>query len=162
MTPADVNTSMLVDFVVREARLLDDRCWSQWLDLFDAQGWYWLPADAAHTDPLRQASHLYDDALLRRVRIERLLNPQAHSQQPSGRCHHLLQVPEVLGMDVQANRFQLRTSFLYTELRAGHAISLPGVSLHTLCLAEGQLRILLKRVELLQAAQPLPAIEFYI
>lgn len=162
MTPSDVTPSTLTEFVVREARLLDERCWQEWLGLFDPQGWYWLPADPDHVDPLRQASHLYDDALLRRVRIERLENPQAHSQRPPGRCHHLLQVPEVLSMDEQANCFQLRTPFLYTELRAGHVVSLPGVSLHTLCVSQGELRILLKRVELLQAAQALPAIEFYI
>lgn len=162
MTPMDVSASDVVDFVVREARLLDERRWLEWLDLFDVQGWYWLPADPEYTDPLRQASHLYDDGLLRRVRIERLQNPQAHSQQPPGRCHHLLQLPEVIEHDAASNRFQLRTPFLYTELRAGHAVSLPGVALHTLCVSQGHLRILLKRVELLQAAQALPAIEFYI
>ena len=162
MMPMEVTPSMLVDFVVREARLLDERRWQEWLDLFDPQGWYWLPADADHTDPLRQASHLYDDALLRRVRIERLLNPQAHSQRPPGRSHHLLQTPEVLELDGPSNRFELRTPFLYTELRAGHTVSLPGVARHTLCVSEGHLRILLKRVELLQAAEALPAIEFYI
>ena len=64
--------------------------------------------------------------------------------------------------DAAGNRFELRTPFLYTELRAGHSVGLPGVAWHTLRVHDGSLRIVLKRVDLLHAAEPLPAIEFYL
>ena len=162
MTPQDVTRDHLTSFVALEAHLLDEQRLAEWAALFAPDGWYWLPADASHTDPLAQASHLYDDALLRDVKIRRLASPQAHSQQPPGRCHHLLQAPQVMAMDAAANRFELRTPFLYTELRAGRTVSLPGVARHVLRVHEAALRIVLKRVDLLHAAEPLTAIEFYV
>jgi 3-phenylpropionate/cinnamic acid dioxygenase small subunit len=162
MTPQDITLDRLLSFVAHEAQLLDEQRLDEWAALFTPDGWYWLPADPTHTDPLAQASHLYDDALLREVKIRRLQSPQAHSQQPPGRCHHLLQPPQVLVSDADANRFELRTPFIYTELRAGRTTTLPGVAHHRLRVHEGHLRIALKRVDLLHAAEPLPAIEFYL
>ncbi len=152
----------LVAFVVHEACCLDEQRWCAWAALFAPDGWYWLPADSQHSDPLAQASHLYDDAVLRQVKLLRLQSPQAHSQKPPGRCHHLLQNPEVRLCDAAANRFELRTPFIYTELRAGRTVTLPGVAWHHLRLHEGALRMVQKRVDLLHAAEPLPAVEFYI
>ncbi len=152
----------LVDFVAHEARLLDEQRWDEWNALFADDGWYWLPASPAATDPLREAAHLYDDRLLREVRLRRLRSPQAHSQRLPGRCHHLLQAPTLLAGDVAAGTFELRTPFLYTELRAGHTVTLPGTARHTLVRVDGALRIRLKRVDLLHADQPLPAVEFYL
>lgn len=162
MTPAEVTEPALLRAIAHEARLLDEQRLDEWNALFAPDGWYWLPADTAHTDPLRQASHLHDDHLLREVRIRRLRSPQAHSQQPPGRCHHLMQVGEVLVHDAAANRFETRTPFVYTELRAGRTTTLPGVAWHTWRVHDGALRIALKRVDLLHAAEPLPAVEFYL
>ena len=148
--------------VVREARLLDEQRLDEWDALFAEDGHYWLPASLEAKDPLREASHLYDDRMLRRVHIERLRSAHAHSQQPRGRCHHLLQTPEVLEASSTDDRFQLRTSFIYTELRAGRTISLPGVAHHRLRRTADGFLIVLKRVDLLHAAEPLPAVEFYI
>lgn len=148
--------------VVREARLLDEQRLDEWEALFAEDGRYWLPASLGAKDPLREAAHLYDDRMLRRVHIERLRSAHAHSQQPQGRCHHLLQTPEVLEASPTEDRFRLRTSFIYTELRAGRTISLPGVAHHHLSRSADGFLIVLKRVDLLHAAEPLPAVEFYI
>jgi len=156
-TPAE-----LIAWVAHEAFCLDTHRWDDWAALFAPDGWYWLPADTAHTDPLAQASHLYDNALLRSVKLQRLQSAQAHSQKPAGRCHHLLQLSEVPVHDAAGNRYELRTPFIYSELRAGHTVTLPGVAWHRLRVHEGALRIVLKRVDLLHAAEPLPAVEFYI
>lgn len=152
----------LVAFVLHEARLLDERRWTEWAALFAPDGWYWLPAAPGHTDPLNQASHLYDDALLREVRIARLQSPQAHSQQPPGRSHHLLQAPTLQPAVAGDPGPRLRTAFVYTELRAGRTVTLPGVAWHHLVAHAGGWRIRLKRVDLLHADQPLPAVEFYV
>ncbi len=152
----------LIAFVLHEARLLDEQRLEDWNALFAPDGWYWLPADARHTDPLRQASHLYDDDLLRQVHIARLRSAQAHSQQTPGQCHHLMQQPHIESIDAAGGRYRLRTAFIYTELRSSRTVSLPGIAWHDLRLIDGQLRIQLKRVDLLHAAEALPAIEFYV
>lgn len=162
MTPADVTAEHLRAFVAHEAQLLDEQRLDEWNALFAPGGWYWLPASPKHADPLAEASHLYDDDLLRRVKIARLAHAAAHSQQPRGRCHHLMQASQVLRLDTAANRFELRTPFIYTELRAGSTVTLPGVAWHQLGVHEGTLRIALKRVDLLHADEALPAVEFYV
>lgn len=162
MKPESVDRAMLQDFVAEEARLLDEGLFDAWDALFADDGWYWLPASPSFTDPLHQASHLYDDRLLRSVHLQRLRSERAHSQQPPGRCHHLLQATQLMEQDAAANRFVLRTPFLYTELRGGRTTQLPGTTWHTLRATADGLRIVLKRVELLHADTALPAVEFYI
>jgi 3-phenylpropionate/cinnamic acid dioxygenase small subunit len=152
----------LTAFVLHEARLLDEQRLEDWNALFAPDGWYWLPAHASHTDPLLQASHLYDDRMLREVHIARLRSAQAHSQQSPGQCHHLMQKPQIENIDPANARYRLRTAFIYTELRSGRTVSLPGVAWHDLRSIDGQLRIQLKRVDLLHAAESLPAVEFYV
>lgn len=148
--------------VVAEARLLDEGRFDEWEAMFAEDGFYWLPASLHATDPLREASHLYDDRLLRRVHIERLRSSHAHSQQVPGRCHHLLQASEVREADEARGVYRLRTGFLYTELRAGRTVTLPGVAHHHLRRAGEGFLIVLKRVDLLHAAEALPAVEFYV
>lgn len=150
-----------VAFVLQEAELLDSGQLEAWNGLFAPEGHYWLPLGNWARDPRLEASHVYDDHLLREVRIARLRSRQAHSQQPPGACHHLLQQPRLVRADAIEGRCELRTAFLYTELRAGHTVSLPGVAWHHLRLMDGALRIVLKRVDLLHAAEALPAVEFY-
>jgi 3-phenylpropionate/cinnamic acid dioxygenase small subunit len=77
-------------------------------------GYYWVLVPD-QTDGIDHTSHMYEDKLLRTLRIERLKSPRAFSQQPPSRCHHLLQVPTVEAFDVAANRFVVRTEFHYTE-----------------------------------------------
>jgi hypothetical protein len=117
---------------------------------------------AGATDPLQQASHLYDDHLLRDVRMQRLQSPQRTFAAAARALPPPAAGREVLVNDAAANRFELRTPFIYAELRGGRTVTLPGVAWHRLCVHEGALRMALKRVDLLHADQPLPAVEFYV
>src|SRR5262249_50847346 len=49
------------DFLYHEARLLDERRFEEWLELFTADGLYWLPMDDG-TDPTLEPSILFADA----------------------------------------------------------------------------------------------------
>ena len=49
----------LVDFVYREARLLDEMRYDEWLALFTEDGYYWMPAEWRQTDPVLQPSPKY-------------------------------------------------------------------------------------------------------
>ena len=150
------------EFLRLEARLLDEARYDEWNRLFTDDGIYWLPVSSSATDPRLEASHLHDDGTLRAVRIARLQSGHAHSQQPPGRAHHLLQTPDILELSAARNRLRTRTVFLYHELRAGRTIALPGVAWHTLVREADDWRIALKRVDLMHATEPIPAVEFYI
>ena len=95
----------LVNFVVHEARLVDEQRFDEWLDLFAEDGRYWMPLEYGQTDPVLHNNLFYDDKLLLRIRIERLKGAKTYSQKPKSRCHHLLQAPLVESIDESANRY---------------------------------------------------------
>ncbi|VTU26924.1 aromatic-ring-hydroxylating dioxygenase subunit beta [Variovorax sp. PBL-E5] len=152
----------LIDFVVNESRLLDDRRYDEWNALFADDAYYWVPLVPDQQDGIQHTSHLYEDKLLRDLRIERLKSPRAFSQQPPSRCHHLLQLPSVETFDEAANRFVLRTEFHYTESQGDELQFYVGTFFHHLSLQDGALRMTLKRVNMLNCDAALPAIQLFI
>ena len=56
----------LIDFVYREARLIDQQRFEEWLELFTEDGRYWMPLEWGQTDPRLTASLMYEDKLLLR------------------------------------------------------------------------------------------------
>ncbi len=162
MKATDVTREQLVEFVYAEARLLDAKRFDEWNALFTDAAFYWLPATPEQADGDNWVSHLYEDKLLRDVRIERLKSPRAFSQQPPSRCHHLLQAPHIETFEPAENRFVLRTEFHYTEAQADELLFLVGTVLHHLTVHDGALRMTLKRVNLLNCDAALPAVQLFI
>ena len=152
----------LIDFVVREARLLDEKRFDEWNALFTDDAFYWVPLTPGQADGLNFTSHLYEDKLLRELRIERLKSPRAFSQQPPSRCHHLLQNPGIDVFDSKASRYVLRTPFHYTECQRDELNMFVGVCFHHLTVVAGGLRMTLKRVDLINCDAALPAIQLFI
>jgi 3-phenylpropionate/cinnamic acid dioxygenase small subunit len=161
---ADVSVTRedLIDFVIRESRLLDDRRYEEWNRLFTDDAYYWLPLVPDQEDGVNHTSHLYEDKLLRELRIERLKSPRAFSQQPPSRCHHLLQTPAVHVFDMPANNFVMRTEFHYTESQGDELQFYVGTFFHHLTVHLGELRMTLKRVNLLNCDAALPAVQLFI
>ena len=158
----EVSERALIDFVVREARLLDEKRYAEWNALFTDDAYYWVPLVPDQEDGLNHTSHLYEDKLLRELRIERLKSPRAFSQQPRSRSHHLLQTPSVEQLDAPANCFVTRCAFHYTEAQNDEVNFFAGTVFHHLCVRDGALRITLKRVNLLNCDAALPAVQLFI
>ena len=152
----------LLDFVVREARLLDDKRYQEWLDLWTDDGIYWVPLTPEQSDGVHHNSHLYEDKLLRELRVERLKSARAYSQQPPSRAHHLLQTPTVETRDAATNRYVLRTEFHYTEAQGDEIEFFVGTVYHHLTMQDGELRMTLKRVNLLNSDAALPAVQLFV
>ncbi len=138
----------LLDFVVAEARLLDELRFDDWLQLFTEDGHYWMPLTHGQTDARLHASLLYEDKLLLQVRVARLHGARTFSQQPISRCHHLLQAPTVESRDEAAGIYTTRTAFHYLETRRDEQTLYAGWATHTLVASGAGLRIQLKRVDL--------------
>ena len=152
----------LIDFVVNECRLLDARRFEDWNALFMDDAYYWIPLVPDQEDGINHTSHMYEDKLLRELRIERLKSPRAFSQQPPSRSHHLLQVPTIEEFDEAGSRFVVRTEFHYTESQGDELQFYVGTLFHHLTMYEGALRMTLKRVNLLNCDAALPAVQLFI
>ena len=72
----------LARFVLREARLLDEKRFDEWYELFTDDGIYWMPLEWGQTDPQLTTSLMYEDKLLLTIRIERLKGKRTYSQKP--------------------------------------------------------------------------------
>ena len=162
MTPNDIQPQQLVDFVVNEAHLLDTRRYEEWNALFTDDAFYWVPLVPDQEDGLNHTSHMYEDKLLRELRIERLKSPRAFSQQPASRCHHLLQTPTVEIFDAEAGHFVVRSEFHYTEAQGDELNTFVGTCFHHLTVDGGTLRMTLKRVNLINCDAALPAVQLFI
>jgi len=158
----DITRQDLIDFVVREARLLDAKRYAEWNALFTDDAHYWVPLVPDQEDGINHTSHMYEDKLLRELRIERLKSPRAFSQQPPSRCHHLLQTPTVETFDEAGNAFVVRSEFHYTESQGDDMQFYVGTCFHHLTLQDGQLRMTQKRVNLLNSDAALPAVQLFI
>ena len=147
-TTVSISDAQLTNFVLAEARLLDESRFDDWLDLFAEDAYYWMPLTPGQTDARLQASLLYEDKLLLKVRVERLRGARTFSQQPRSRCHHLLQQPTVESRDDAGGVYVTRSAFHYVETRVNEQTLYAGWATHTLVPLDGGLRIRLKRVDL--------------
>src|SRR5438876_1979490 len=93
--PGAPTDQQLIDFIIRETRLIDQHRFEEWLELFADDGFYWMPIEWGQTDPRLTTSLMYEDKMLLRIRVERLKGNRTFSQKPKSRCHHLLQTPQI-------------------------------------------------------------------
>ena len=149
----------VVRFIYKEARLLDEKRFDEWYELFTDDAYYWVPLVPGQTDPLAHNSLAYEDKLLLKLRIERLKLPTAYSQKPASRCLHVMQTPELERADDLRGEYRTRSPFIYTETRGDESQRYAAVAWHTLVRSEAGLRIRLKRVDILNADAALPSIQ---
>jgi 3-phenylpropionate/cinnamic acid dioxygenase small subunit len=152
----------LIRFVYHEARLLDEKRFDEWYELFTEDGCYWVPLIPDQLDPLDHASLAYEDRLLLKLRVERLKSPRAYSQHLPSRCHHLLQMPEVEKSDASGNQHVVRTQYIYTESRGDEQPIYACTAFHTLTVEGRVLKMRLKRVNLLNCDAALPSIQLFL
>jgi 3-phenylpropionate/cinnamic acid dioxygenase small subunit len=151
-----------IELVYQEARLIDEKRFDEWYELFTGDALYWMPL--ARDQPLGEThtSLLYEDKLLLKVRIERLRHPHAFSQQQPSFSQHVLQQPALEDGVPDSGRCVIRTPFVYVESQLDRQFLLAGVAYHHLVLQEGAWRIQMKKIELLNRDAALPSIQLLI
>jgi 3-phenylpropionate/cinnamic acid dioxygenase small subunit len=149
LTTAIPTNQELIDFVVREARLIDQQRFDEWLDLYADDAYYWMPLEWNQTDPRLTCSLMYEDKLLLSIRVERLKGARTFSQKPKSRCHHVLQTPQVDSRDEANNSYVTWTPMHYIETRMDEQTLYAVWATHHLAVEDGRLRIKLKRVDLI-------------
>lgn len=150
-----------VELIYREAFLLDESRYEEWLKLFSPSGRYWVPLSKSQVEGDAQLSIADEDMDLLRLRIERLASGRAHSQQPPSFMQHVLQQPLLGEQGTDADTYVFRTAFTYSECRQDDVVVLHGHYVHRLVRLDGQWRIELKRVNLVNAASRLPMIQLF-
>ena len=158
---AAVAAAELEQFVYDEARLIDEKRFDEWYELFTDDARYWMPLTRGQPDGENHTSLFYEDKLLLKVRIERLKSPRSFSQHQPSSCQHVLQRPWIEDDGAATGRIRLRTPFVYVESRLDDQLVLAGIVTHRLRRESGRLRIELKKVELVNCDAALPSIQLF-
>lgn len=155
----NVTAENIIDFIYAEARMLDEGHFSQWLELWLVDGFYWMPLDYQQTSPTAATSLLYEDNFMLRLRVERLNGERTFSQKPKSRCHHVLQRPFIDEFNADDGEFKTNTSMHYIETRLDQQQLFAVTATHDLKLVDNELKIANKKVELLNCDAALPSIQ---
>jgi benzoate/toluate 1,2-dioxygenase beta subunit len=138
--------------IEREARLLDQLRYEDWLDLFARECVYWIPATPNAGDPRREVAVTFDDRRRLEDRIYRLRTRYAWSQAPASRTVRLVTNVEVFATDSEDARM-VRANFLITEFWGDETRILSGWSGYRVVMRHGRWEIAAKQVNLLECDQ---------
>ena len=143
-------------FLLHEARLLDDGKFDEWLALFTPDGWYWVPSEPGQASAHDTVSLIYDDRRLLETRVRRLASPRIYSQEPRSRTSRM--VGNVSIEEIANKACTVRSKFVMVEYRREAQRLFAGTAFHRLVQADGGIFIASKRVNLVNCDAPLDGI----
>jgi 3-phenylpropionate/cinnamic acid dioxygenase small subunit len=156
--PAPLDVARCEQFLMHEARLLDDGRFDDWLALFTQDAWYWIPTEPDQQSPFDTVSLVYDDRRLLETRVRRLKSPRIYSQEPPSRTSRIVGNVSVEESAADGAACTVRSKFLVLENRRAAQRLFGGTARHGLVQLDGNLRIAWKRVDLLNCDAPLDGI----
>jgi benzoate/toluate 1,2-dioxygenase beta subunit len=136
----------------REARLLDQGRFEDWLAMYSAQCIYWIPGTPGG-DPRREVAVAFDDRRRLEDRVYRLRTGHAWSQAPASRTVRLVSNVEVFGLEDA--RLLVRSNFLTTDFRTGETRFWSGWCGHRLRPRNDRYEIEVRQVNLIDCDQNL-------
>lgn len=147
-------------FLYREARLMDEHRYEEWLALWADEACYWVPCNDDDIDPTRQVSIIYDDRERLQQRVERLMSGSVLAQDPKPRMRRL-----VSNIEVEASgsgELTVQSNFILGLARGDTQQIWAGRSIHRLKRDRDGFKILHKKVMLINADQEMPLLQFLI
>ena len=136
----------------REARLLDQLRYDDWLALYAPECIYWVPSTPNAGDPRREISVMFDDRRRLEDRIYRFRTGYAWSQAPASRTVRLVTNVEVFATARDDSRM-VRSNFLISEFWGDETRVLTGWAGHRLVRNGAEWKIQAKQVNLIDCDQ---------
>jgi 3-phenylpropionate/cinnamic acid dioxygenase small subunit len=138
----------------REARLLDQLRFDEWLALFAAECIYWVPATTTGGDPRCEVAISFDDRRRLEDRIYRLRTGYAWSQAPKSRTVRMISNVEVFA-SADGSARMVRSNFLISEFRVDGTRALSGWCGHRFVQRDDRWEIQVRQVNLIDCDQNL-------
>jgi len=137
-------------FLYKQAEMLDTKQWQKWIDLFAADGIYWMPPDASYQTWDGQPAIFAEDTNLMTVRMLRVLHPDAWSQRPLWETNHVVS-NVVIRKAAKNGDIEVTSRFHMMELRRDDVRHFAGSYFHKLKKVKGGYKIKLQRVDMTNA-----------
>ena len=135
-------------FLEREARLLDQARYEDWLALYAPECAYWIPGTPERGDPRREITFAFHDRRQLEDRVYRLRTGYAWSQHPASRTVRSVSNVELFATE-SADIVMARSNFLIAELLDGDLRDWAGWAGHRLQTTADGYSILAKQVNLI-------------
>jgi 3-phenylpropionate/cinnamic acid dioxygenase small subunit len=137
-------------FLYHQSDLLDRKQWEQWIGLFTDDGVYWMPPEPSYKTWDGTPAIFAEDKNLMRVRMGRVLHPDAWSQRPLWGTNHVVS-NVVIHKTSRNGDVEVRSRFHMMELRRDDVRHFAGSYLHHLKKTKEGSRIKLQRVDMTTA-----------
>lgn len=157
-------------FLYREAALLDDKSWPEWLALYADDCFYWVPSTAGQADPINTVSLFAENRMMMEMRILRVSHPRAFSQDFPTRTSHL-----VGNMTIESDNADkwdggtnpradivVRSSLHVLEYRKEDQRMFGGTVRHWLRRDGAEWKIALKRIDLINCDAPMETVQLFL
>jgi 3-phenylpropionate/cinnamic acid dioxygenase small subunit len=161
---------VIEQFLYREALLLDEKRWQEWLALYTADCFYWVPSVVGQKDPVDTISLYAEDRMRMEMRIIRITHPHAWSQDFPTRMSHV--VGNVM-LDPEGGKgadggktpradLVVRSTVHILEHRKEEQRLFGGSVRHWLRREDGELKIAMKRIDLINCDAPMEVVQLFL
>jgi 3-phenylpropionate/cinnamic acid dioxygenase small subunit len=155
-----IDRHQIENFLYREARLMDENAYDEWLSLWTDDGLYWVPANEDEIDPQHHVSIVYENRAHLEDRVARLKSGAAHAQDPRSRMRRVVSNIEIEEGD--ANEVTVYSNFNLTELRRTTQRTFAGRTIHKLRPNGDGFKIAYKKVLLVNNDQVIMNLTFLV
>jgi benzoate/toluate 1,2-dioxygenase subunit beta len=146
-------------FLYREARLMDEGQYREWLSLWTDDAIYWVPCNE-DDDPTRDVSLIYDNRDRLAQRIDRLTSGTVQAMDPRPRMRRVVSNIEIEA-DV-GDDLTVASNFILGHARWDTQQLWVGRTVHKLRRSGESLQIAFKKVVLINSDQEIPLLQFLI
>ena len=157
---ADLDLREIERFLYQEARLADEADYDAWEALWTDDAIYWVPAGRDDVDPTTHVSVIYDNRSRISTRIKQLKTGKRHAQSPPSRLRRIISNVEPLG--VESGDTVVAANFILVESRERGERLWAGRTTYRLRSVSGEIRLVYKKVMLVNNTEALPTMAFLI
>ncbi len=149
-----------IEFIWREAELLDRRDYGAWLELWDLKGFYVVPIDPNTTDYTSTLNYAYDDHDMREKRVQRMTS--GYSPSASDAARTVRTVSRFTLSSDTADVIEVKSSQVIVAYKRGVSTIFAADLSHKISMANGEPRLVEKVIRLIDCTEALSAIGFLL
>jgi 3-phenylpropionate/cinnamic acid dioxygenase small subunit len=149
-----------IEFIWREAELLDRKDYQAWLSLWEPAGIYVVPIDHDTTDFAATLNYAYDDQDMREKRVQRMTS--GYSASASDAARTVRTVSRFTLSSETSGEVEVNSAQIIVAYKRGKSTLFAAELTHRISFASGEPRIVQKVIRLIDSTETLSAIGFLL
>lgn len=152
-------------FLYKEARLADENDYDGWEALWTDDALYWVPVDGEGEHPRGNVSIIFDNRSRIRTRLKQVRTGKRYAQAPPSNLRRIIGNVELLGgrpNDAGQIDLEVGANFMALESRPRGNELWGGRTTYRLRRVDGQIRLVYKKVVLVDNERAIPTLGFLI